>query len=53
MSTRMKKNMMKELNLKDMEKVCGNGVITGFYNPYSAPGCKQKKGKTGNEQKDQ
>ena len=52
MSTRMKENMMKEMNLKDMEKVCGNGVITGFYNPHKAPGPKVRNGRTENEQKD-
>ncbi len=34
MNTGMKENTMKELNLKEMEKVSGSGVITGFYNPY-------------------
>ena len=52
MNTRMKKNMMKELDLKDMGNVYGRGVITGFFNPYSAPGRKLQKGKTGNERKD-
>ena len=48
----MKENEKMELNLKDMENVCGGGVITGFFNPYSFPGGNPKKGKTGNERKD-
>ena len=47
----MKKNEKVELNLKDMENVCG-GVITGFFNPYSIPGGNPKNGKSGNERKD-
>ena len=39
----MKKNEKVELNLKDMENVCGGGVITGFFNPYSIPGGNPKK----------
>ena len=53
MNTSMKENNMMELNPNDMENVCGSGVITGFFNPYSAPGRKSQKDKTGNEQKDQ
>ncbi len=52
MTTNMKENEKMELNLKDMENVCGGGVITGFFNPYSFPGGNPKKGKTGNERKD-
>lgn len=37
MKTSMKENTMKELNLKEMEKVCGSGVITKFFNPYDIP----------------
>ena len=50
MNTSMKDYITTELKLKDMENVCGSGVITGFYNPYTAPG--RKKDKTENEQKD-
>ncbi len=52
MTINMKENEKVELNLKDMENVCGGGVITGFFNPYSIPGGNPKKGKTGNERKD-
>ncbi len=52
MNTDTKENTMTELNLKETEDVCGGGVITGFYNPFTAPGRKPKKGETGNEQND-
>ena len=50
MITGKKENTMKELNLKEMEKVCGTGPITGFCNPY---GIKPRKNNTDNEQQDQ
>ena len=31
MTINMKENEKVELNLKDMENVCGGGVITGFF----------------------
>ncbi len=53
MNTDMKENTMTELNLKDMEKVCGSGFITGYSNLYAPPVRKSQKGKTENEQNDQ
>ena len=53
MNTNMKENTMTELNLKDMERVCGSGFITGYSDLYLPPVRKSQKGKTGNEQNDQ
>ncbi len=39
-----------ELNLNEMEKAAGCGPITGFFDPFKAPGSKNKKPKAGNEQ---
>ena len=52
MNTNMKENVIMELNPEDMEIVCGGGVITGFFDPYSAPGRKLKKRDTGSDRKD-
>lgn len=53
MTKGIKENIMMELNMNDMENVCGSGVINGFYNPYSDPLLKRRKGNTRNEKKDQ
>ncbi len=53
MNTDMKENTMTELTLKNMERVCGGGFITGYSNLYSPPVRKSQKGKTENEQNDQ
>ena len=52
MNTGMKENRMTELNLKEIKNVCGGGVITGFFDPYSVLSRKPKKDQTGSERKD-